>query len=95
MKYLDKYQLVTLEDNKKYVVIDSIIHEDNNFVYLINTKDIKDQLMALVSKENDIINIDSLDYQSEDNKELINTLSDKFINSIANINDMGDLIGNE
>jgi capsular polysaccharide biosynthesis protein len=51
--------------------------------------------MALVSKENDIINIDSLDYQSEDNKELINTLSDKFINSIAHINDMGDLIGNE
>ncbi len=74
MKYLDKGQLLTLDDNKKYVVIDSIIYDDNNFVYIINLEDQKEQEMALVSKENDNIKVDTIDYQAEENKELINTL---------------------
>ncbi len=82
MKYLEKGQLLTLDDNNKYVVIDSIVYENNNFVYIVNSDDLKDQTIALATCKNDEINVHSLDYQSEDNKELINTLSNLFVHGI-------------
>lgn len=82
MKYLEQGQVLTLEDNNKYVVIDSKIYEDNNYIYVININEPKDQLIALVTKENDDISVKTLDYQCQENKELIKNLSNIFIESI-------------
>lgn len=82
MKYLEQGQLLTLEDNKKYVVIDSILYDEKNYIYMVNLEDQKEQLIALVSKKNDDIKVDNLDYQAEENKELIKDLATMFVKDV-------------
>ena len=84
MMNLEKYQIITLEDNNEYMVIDSIIYDDKNFLYLTNTKNPKDQLIALSSKINDEITIEALDYEGEENKEILNELSNLFLGRMLN-----------
>jgi ABC-type metal ion transport system substrate-binding protein len=83
MKYLEKNQLITLEDNKKYLVADSIIHNDSNFAYVINIDDNKDQLLVLATKENDELSINVIDNKSEENKSIIETLSNIFSSDLV------------
>lgn len=82
MKYLEKYQLVKLEDDKQYVVIDSTIYKGDNYVYMINVKDLKDQLVGLVSNYNNHIKVNILDSKSKENKIIIDRLSTIFVNNI-------------
>ena len=79
MKYLEKYQIITLEDNKKYVVIDSVIYQEQNYAYLINQDNLRDQLVVLASKgEKDVV-VDILDSENENNKELLEKLTEMFV----------------
>ena len=82
MKYLDKYQFITIENNKKYVVVGSVIYEDKNFVYIINSEDVKDQLIAMVTKDDTGINIDIIDEKSDKNAELFDKLSEMFTENL-------------
>lgn len=78
MKNLDKCQLITLEDNKQYVVIDSVVYEDNNFAYIINPTDLEDQLIVMVTKDENGMIVNVLDEENENNKSLIDKLSEMF-----------------
>lgn len=79
MKYLEKYQIITLEDNKKYVVIDSVIYQEQNYAYLINQDNLRDQLVVLASKGEKGVVVDILDSENENNKELLEKLTEMFI----------------
>ena len=79
MKYLEKYQIITLEDNKKYVVIDSVIYQEQNYAYLINQDNLRDQLVVLASKGEKGVVIDILDSENENNKELLEKLTEMFV----------------
>ena len=74
MKLLNREDIITYENNKEYVVIDSLIIDDDNFVYLIQKDDPKNQLFARVVKEDDKLRIDELDTSAEENKEVIEEL---------------------
>lgn len=79
MKYLEKYQIITLEDNKKYVVIDSVIYQEQNYAYLINQDNLRDQLVVLASKGENGVVVDILDSENENNKELLEKLTEMFV----------------
>jgi len=79
MKYLEKYQIITLEDNKKYVVIDSVIYQEQNYAYLINQDNLRDQLVVLASKGEKGVVVDILDSENENNKELLEKLTEMFV----------------
>lgn len=79
MKYLEKYQIITLEDNKKYVVIDSVIYQEQNYAYLINQDNLRDQLVVLASKGEKGVVVDILDNENENNKELLEKLTEMFV----------------
>ena len=88
MKHIDKYQLIKLQNNKEYVVLESIIYENSNFVFLMNPNANEDQLLALVEKENDKIKINIIDLKDKKNKDLLDILVTKFTKNI-----LGDNIG--
>ena len=67
MIYLEQYQIIKLDNN--------------NFIYLININNYKDQLIGLVTKNNNI-EINIVDSKSKENKVLIEILSNKFVNNI-------------
>ena len=71
MKYLDKYDVITYENSNEYIVINSVIIEDSNFVYLVNKDDPKEHLFAMVEKENNKIKVNEIDLEVKDNKELL------------------------
>lgn len=84
MKYLENYQLITLEDGKEYVVIDSVIYEGKNVAFLVSKDNIKEQVFVVASKENEELVIDIIDENSEDNKDLIDNLSKIFVEDVIN-----------
>jgi len=84
MKYLDNYQLITLEDGKEYVVIDSIIYEEKNFAYLVSKDSIKEQLFVVATKENDELSVNIIDENNSNNKELVENLSKIFVEDVIN-----------
>ena len=71
MKYLDEYKIVELDNNRNYIVINSIIYDDDNYVYLVSDKDPKDQEIALVTKEDNRTKVNIIDKNAEENKELL------------------------
>ena len=71
MKYLDKYDVITYENNNEYIVINSVIIEDSNFVYLVNKDDPKEHLFAMVEKDNNKIKVNEIDLEAKDNKKLL------------------------
>lgn len=71
MKCLDREDIITCENNSEYVVADSILLDDNNFVYLVKKDNPEIQTIALVTEENERIRIDEIDTSSENNKEII------------------------
>ncbi|MBR2603555.1 MAG: hypothetical protein IKE10_00815 [Bacilli bacterium] len=71
MRYLDKYDIITYDNNKEYIVINSVIIEDSNFVYLVNKDDPKEHLFAMVEKDNNKIKVNEIDLEAKDNKELL------------------------
>lgn len=84
MKYLENYQLVTLEDGKEYVVIDSIIYEGKNIAFLVSKDNIKEQVFVVASKENEELSVDIIDENNETNKVLIENLSKIFVEDVIN-----------
>ena len=74
MNYLNREDIITYENNKEYVVIDSVIIDNENFVYLIQKDDPKNQLFARVTEENEKLKVDELDMSSENNKEIISKI---------------------
>ena len=84
MKYLENYQLITLEDGKEYVVIDSIIYEGKNVAFLVSKDNIKEQVFVVASKENDELSVDIIDENNETNKVLIENLSKIFVEDVIN-----------
>jgi len=47
----ERGEILTLENNKEYVVVDTVVHEEENFVYLINNNDNKEILIQRVKIE--------------------------------------------
>ncbi len=84
MKFLENYQLITLEDGKEYVVIDSVIYEGKNVAFLISKDNIKEQVFVVASKENDELSVDIIDENNETNKVLIENLSKIFVEDVIN-----------
>lgn len=78
MKYLDNYDIITYENSKEYVVMDSIIVENSNFVYLVNKNDQTDHVLAMVEKENDKLKVNEIDLSNDDNQEIIMKLLEEF-----------------
>lgn len=78
MKYLDNYDIITYENSQEYVVMDSIIVENSNFVYLVNKNDQTDHVLAMVEKENDKLKVNEIDLSNDDNQEIIMKLLEEF-----------------
>ena len=78
MKYLNNYDIITYENSKEYVVMDSIIVENSNFVYLVNKNDQADHVLAMVEKENDKLKVNEIDLSNDDNQEIIMKLLEEF-----------------
>lgn len=78
MKYLEKFQLIKLDDDKKYIVTNSVIYDNDNYALLINAEDIKDHILALVSKNDNDLEINPIDLKNESNKEFIFRLINLF-----------------
>ena len=74
MKYLDKHDVITYENGKEYLVINSVIIENENFVYLIEKDNMENQFFARVSEENNKLRIDEVDSNDPDNKEIMKEL---------------------
>lgn len=71
MKYLETHDEITLNDYKEYIVLDSVIVDDNNFVYLVDKNDPQNQKISMVSKEDSKIRVDEIDLSDTDNREII------------------------
>ena len=95
MKYIDKFETIELSRGKKYVVVYSFVEDGENFVYLINTENEKEQEFAIVSSENDSIRIDMLDKEAEENKEIISKISANMIDDMINYAKEKGMITNE
>lgn len=78
MKYLEKYDIVTYDNNDEYMVCDSILLDGDNFVYLVKENDPENHMISLVTKDDNGIRIDELDLTSKDNKEIIEKLLVEF-----------------
>ncbi len=74
MKYLEKEDIITYDNDKEYIVINSVIIENDNFVYLVNKDNPEEQLFAMVEKDNDRIKVNEIDLESKDNKEILTIL---------------------
>ena len=78
MKYLEKYDIVTCDNNEEYIVCDSILLDGDNFVYLVKENNPEIHMISLVTKDNNGIRIDELDLSSDDNKDIIEELLVEF-----------------
>lgn len=78
MKYLDKYDIVTCNNNDEYIVCDSILLDGDNFVYLVKKENPEIHMISLVTKDNNGIKIDELDLSSKENKKIIEKLLVEF-----------------
>ena len=95
MKYLEQTNIITYDNGKEYIVIDSIILDDNNFVYLVQKDDLSNHMFCLVTKENERIRVDEIDSSSKNNKEIIGRLLEEMtVDLYKNVGD-GGLINNE
>ena len=95
MKYLEQTDIITYDNGKEYIVIDSIILDDNNFVYLVQKDDLSNHMFCLVTKENERIRVDEIDSSSKNNKEIIGRLLEEMtVDLYKNVGD-GGLINNE
>ena len=95
MKYLEQTDIITYDNGKEYIVIDSIILDDNNFVYLVQKDDLSNHMFCLVTKENGRIRVDEIDSSSKNNREIIGRLLEEMtVDLYKNVGD-GGLINNE
>lgn len=95
MKYLEQTDIITYDNGKEYIVIDSIILDDNNFVYLVQKDDLSNHMFCLVTNENERIRVDEIDSSSKNNKEIIGRLLEEMtVDLYKNVGD-GGLINNE
>ncbi len=54
---IEKNQLLTLDNKKKYIVIETVFLNDEQYLYLINEADIDDVKIATVRYENNQMKI--------------------------------------
>lgn len=81
-------QFIELDNGCEYCVVSSTMYKGDNFVFLINSSNYNEQYYAMVSNEENGINI--IDNDASENEELISKLSEMFKNEIEKfILDMG------
>lgn len=56
MNYVDK--VITLLDDRRYIVIEQVVYNERYFVYLVNTLDEADSLFCEIDPEGTINEID-------------------------------------
>lgn len=71
MKYLEKHDEIVLDDSKEYIVLDSVLVEDHNFIYIVCKDDPQIQKISMVSNEGSKLRIDEIDLSDKDNLEVI------------------------
>jgi len=54
---ITKNQLLTLDNKKRYLVVETVFLDDEQYVYLVNEKDINDVKIATICYENNQIKI--------------------------------------
>jgi len=82
----ERFDEITLDDNKTYIVVDSVIYNDITYVYLTNESDDNKYLIVKVILENDKIYFDDVsdeefkiisDIIREKNKDLIEDILER------------------
>ncbi len=58
---LEKEMLITLSDDKKYVVLDTILYKDKKYVYLVEYKNEMNIKFCIEELENDQIKLTEVD----------------------------------
>lgn len=77
---IEKYCIVTLEDDKEYVVVSKINYDSNDYVYLVGVEDNKN--IKICKEEKGISSVKLIDV---DNKELFNNIVPLFYNDVKEI----------
>ena len=57
--------ILTLENNKDYIVIDTLVNEDNKYLFLVNKEDDNDIVIRKVIKKEDGEYVIKLDNEDE------------------------------
>lgn len=74
--------IIELNDSKSYIVLSSVMYDGDNFLYLANVDDQKEQELGIVIIENDKLRIEFIDNNDLENKEIITKLMDLFKNDM-------------
>ena len=69
--YLENNDIITLDNKKEYIVLDSVIIDNNNFVFLVEKDNMENQVIAMASMDNDRLRIDEIDLDDKENKEIL------------------------
>lgn len=76
---LDINDIITLDNGKEYVVLDTMIIDGDNFIYLVEKNDVQNHKLALVTEENGRLKINELDTESMDNKKIISKIFENLV----------------
>ena len=79
---LEKGKLITLDNGIEYLIVNSTIYEDDNYIMLINPNNPKDYCISRVRMTSNGIKLDHVDLEDKDNEEIIKELSKLFQNDI-------------
>lgn len=77
---IEKYNTITLNDDKQYVVISKIIYENNTYLYIIDINDNSNIKFCFEKIENQIIKLEEVE-----DKEIIQKLIPLFANDTKDI----------
>jgi len=76
---LEKNDIITLDNEKEYIVLDSIIIDGDNFLYLVEKDNVSNHKIAMINEENGRIKINELDTDSNDNKEILSKIFENLV----------------
>ena len=76
---LEKNDIITLDNEKEYVVLDTMIIDGDNFLYLVEKYNVNNHKLALVTEENGRLKINELDTDSNDNKEILSKIFENLV----------------
>ena len=76
---LEKNDIITLDNEKEYVVLDSIIIDGDVFIYLVEKYNVNNHKIAMINEENGRIKINELDTDSNDNKEILSKIFENLV----------------
>ena len=76
---LEKNDIITLDNEKEYVVLDTMIIDGDNFIYLVEKYNVNNHKIAMINEENGRIKINELDTDSNDNKEILSKIFENLV----------------